>query len=101
MREYTYCLILFFTVIICFIASFDRRLQFYSYFGAFLKAAIVVGIPFITWDIWFTAKGVWWFNLAYTVGIPIAGLPIEEYLFFLCIPFSCVFTYFCLDKFFK
>ena len=50
---------------------------------------------------WFTAKGVWWFNTDYTLGIVIAGLPLEEWLFFICIPFSCVFTYYCLDKFYK
>lgn len=97
----TYSLILFFTVIICFIASFDKRILFNRYFGAFMKSAILVAIPFISWDIWFTAKGVWWFNTAYTLGIVIAGLPLEEWLFFICIPFSCVFTYFCFDKFFK
>lgn len=101
MMAYTYSLILFFTVIICFIASFDRRIKFNNHFGAFLMAAIVVAIIFIAWDVWFTAKGVWWFNTDYTLGIVIAGLPIEEWLFFICIPFSCVFTYFCFDKFFK
>lgn len=100
MATFTYALILFFTVIICFVASFDRRLQFHRYFGVFLRAALIVAIPFIIWDAWFTARGVWWFNTDYTLGWRIAGLPIEEILFFICIPFSCVFTYFAFDKFF-
>lgn len=101
MIQYTYALILFFTIIICFIASFDKRLLFNQHFGAFIKSAVLVAIPFVAWDVWFTSKGVWWFNTDYTLGIMIAGLPIEEWLFFICIPFSCLFTYFCFDKFFK
>jgi lycopene cyclase domain-containing protein len=101
MMAYTYSLILFFTVIICFVASFDKRIQFNHHFGAFLKAAIVVAIPFIIWDIWFTAHGVWWFNTNYTLGITIAGLPLEEILFFIFIPFSCIFTYYTIDKYYK
>lgn len=101
MTQYTYALILFFTVIICFIASFDKRILFNQHFGSFIKAAIIVAIPFIAWDIWFTAKGVWWFNTNYTIGINIGGLPLEECLFFIFIPFSCVFTYYCINKFFK
>lgn len=101
MMAYTYSLVLFFTAIFCFVASFDRRLRFDRHFGAFIKAAVLVAIPFIAWDVWFTAKGVWWFNTDYTLGIVIAGLPLEEWLFFICIPFSCVFTYYCLDKFYK
>ncbi|MBD1422069.1 lycopene cyclase domain-containing protein [Sphingobacterium chuzhouense] len=100
LQPYTYLLINFFTIIICFIASFDKRIRFHKHFGTFLLASIVVAIPFIAWDIWFTAKGVWWFNNDYTLGIILAGLPIEEWLFFFCIPFSCIFTYFCIDKFF-
>ena len=100
MKPYTYLLILFFTVIICFIASFDKRLQFNKHFGAFLKAAAIVAVPFILWDVWFTAHGIWWFNFEYTIGVTLLGLPIEEWLFFVCIPFSCLFTYFCIDKFF-
>ncbi|QCX54334.1 lycopene cyclase domain-containing protein [Elizabethkingia sp. JS20170427COW] len=101
MMSFTYILVLFFTVIICFIASFDKRLQFNKHFGAFLKASVLVAIPFIAWDVWFTAKGVWWFNIDYTMGLNIAGLPLEEWLFFIFIPFSCIFTYYSIDKFFK
>lgn len=101
MKPFTYLLILFFTVIVCFIASFDKRIEFYKHFASFLKAAVVVAIPFILWDAWFTLHGVWWFNFNYTVGIVILGLPIEEWLFFICIPFSCLFTYYCCDKFFN
>ncbi|THF49178.1 lycopene cyclase domain-containing protein [Flavobacterium supellecticarium] len=101
MMEYTYSLILFFTVIICFIASFDKRIGFNRHFGAFIKAAILVAIPFIAWDIYFTASNVWWFNTDYTLGITIAGLPLEEMLFFIFIPFSCVFTYYSIDKYYK
>lgn len=100
LQPYTYLLINFFTIIVCFIASFDKRLQFHKKFKAFLFAAVIVAIPFIGWDIWFNFKGVWWFNTNYTIGYKIAGLPVEEWLFFFCIPFSCVFTYFCFGKFF-
>lgn len=101
MTAYTYLLVNFLTVIICFVFSFHPKIKFYHQFGAFLKAAILVAIPFILWDVWFTHKGVWWFNDDYTLGINMLGLPIEEWLFFICIPFACVFTYFCLDKFFR
>lgn len=101
MQSYTYLLINFLTVIICFIYSFDKRIQFNKHFPAFLKASVLVAIPFIAWDIWFTAQGVWWFNTDYTTGLKLIGLPIEEWMFFIFIPFSCVFTYFCFDKFFN
>lgn len=101
MQPYTYLLVNFFTIIICFIFSFDRRIQFNKYFPAFFKAAILVAIPFIAWDVWFTAHRVWWFNTDYTLGIILFGLPIEEWLFFICIPFACVFTYYSLTKFFN
>lgn len=101
MIQYTYLLINFFTVIICFIFSFHLKIKFYRHFGAFIKASLLVGLVFILWDIWFTKNGVWWFNYRYLIGLKISELPIEEIMFFICIPFSCVFTYFCLDKFFK
>ena len=100
MKPYTYLLIDVLTIFVCFIYSFHPRIKFNKHFVAFIKAAVLTAIPFIAWDVWFTAKGVWWFNESYTIGFIVAGLPIEEWLFFLCIPFSCVFTYYCLNKFF-
>ncbi|MFC3157946.1 lycopene cyclase domain-containing protein [Chryseobacterium arachidis] len=100
MQSYTYLLINFLTVIVCFIFSFHEKIKFYRHFGAFIKASFCVALVFIAWDAWFTERGVWWFNDNYLLGIRIFGLPIEEILFFFCIPFACIFTYFCLDKFF-
>ncbi|AYN02317.1 lycopene cyclase domain-containing protein [Chryseobacterium sp. 3008163] len=101
MWQYTYLAINFFTVIICFLFSFHPKIKFHKHFKAFIMASFSVALFFIAWDVWFTDIGVWWFNDRYLMGKRLFGLPIEELMFFICIPFSCVFTYFCLDKFFK
>ncbi|WP_027381228.1 lycopene cyclase domain-containing protein [Chryseobacterium daeguense] len=101
MFSYTYLLINFFTIIVCFIFSFHQKIKFNKHFKAFLAASFLVAVVFIIWDIWFTKMGVWWFNDRYLLGIRLFGLPVEEIMFFFCIPFACMFTYFCLDKFFN
>lgn len=99
--QYTYLLIDFFTVIVCFIFSFHPKIKFHRHFRAFIISSVLVGSVFVVWDMLFTKAGVWWFNEDYLVGLNILNLPIEEILFFICIPFSCVFTYYCLTKFFN
>lgn len=98
--SYTYLLINFFTVVIPFGFSFHPKLQFHKTWRAFFPAAAITGIGFIAWDIWFTHLGVWGFNDQYLIGMEIANLPVEEILFFLCIPYACVFTFHCLTLFF-
>jgi lycopene cyclase domain-containing protein len=101
MMSFTYLAIDFLAAIICILFSFHKRIAFYPYFGIVLKGMLMVAIPFIAWDAWFTAKGVWWFRQEYTLGRILLGLPVEEWLFFFCIPFSCLFTFYCLNRFFN
>jgi lycopene cyclase domain-containing protein len=96
-----YLLVDFFTVIIPFIFSFHPKIKFNKTWKSFFTAVIPVAIFFICWDILFTHLGVWHFNDRYVSGVYIFNLPLEEILFFICIPYSCVFTFYCLDKFYN
>lgn len=96
-----YFLILIGTVIVPFLFSFHRKINFHKQFRNFILSALWPALVFVLWDIYFTGLGVWQFNSSYVSGIWIYILPLEEVLFFICIPFSCVFSYYCFDKLLK
>ena len=76
--------------------SFHPRLQLHKRFKwLFLSLILTMGI-FIPWDVIFTVNGIWGFNQDYFLGVKIFSLPLEEWLFFICIPFACVFTHYAL-----
>lgn len=93
----TYLLINILSISIPFLFSFHPRLKFYHKWHALFPAILVTGAVFILWDVLFTRWGVWGFNPAHLSGVYWVGLPIEEWLFFICIPYASVFTYFCLN----
>lgn len=95
-----YLLVNFFTIIIPLLFSFHPKLQFHKTWRLFIPATIIVAVAFVIWDAIFTDLGVWNFNPDYVLGLYFLKLPIEEWLFFICIPYACVFTYFCLVKFY-
>lgn len=99
--NYLYLMVNFFTIIIPFLFSFHPKIKFHKAWRAFFLGSALVGLVFILWDAIFTQMGVWSFNPRYLIGYYLLGLPMEEWLFFICIPYSCVFTYFCLDKFYN
>jgi len=94
---YTYLLIDLGAFVIPFVFSFHKRLKFYKHFFSLFIACFIVAVPFIIWDVIFTEYGIWSFNSDYLIGLEFFGLPLEEYLFFICIPFACVFTYYTLE----
>lgn len=63
-------------------------------------AIIITAFFFIIWDIIFANKGVWSFNPRYHAGIEFFGLPLEEWLFFICIPYASIFIHFAFHYFY-
>ena len=55
---------------------------------------------FLIWDQYFTSIQVWSFNEEYITGWKIGLLPIEEVLFFITVPYCCLFVYECIRCYF-
>lgn len=88
-----YLLINLGSVLVPFLFSFHPQIAFYKQWRYALPAIVLTAIPFVIWDQWFTQAGIWGFNPEYHGSIMIGDMPLEEILFFLCIPYSCLFTY--------
>ncbi len=73
--------------------SFDSRVAFYQYWPGVFAAVLLVGGSYLAWDVYMTAKGHWRFNPRYTGSKHILGLPLGEWLFFLGVPYACLFIY--------
>ncbi len=76
-----------------FIAGFDKRLKFYHNWKYLFPAMLGTMLVFIPWDMLKTSLEVWGFNPVYLQGIYLVNLPVEEWLFFIAIPYACLFTY--------
>ncbi len=97
---YLYLYLMAFTISVPLLRSFESRLAYYRSFKALFTAIALTMAVFIPWDILFTDLGIWGFNPRYLSGIYIANLPLGEWLFFIFVPFSCVFIYRVLNYFF-
>lgn len=98
--HYLYLLLNLGSLSIPFLFSFHAKLKFYKYWKPLFIGIITSMLIFIPWDIFFTVNGFWGFNNDYFLGVKLFNLPIEEWLFFICIPYACVFTHYALLHYF-
>ena len=98
--HYTYFLILAASIAGPLALSFDKKVAFYKNWKYVFPAMLLPALLYILWDIYFTSKGVWSFNEDYITGIKLINLPVEEVLFFLLVPYCCVFIYACIRSYF-
>jgi lycopene cyclase domain-containing protein len=80
--------------------SFDKRVRFYRYWFALFPSIFIVILLFIIWDSLVTDRH-WFFNTAFTLPIRLLNLPIGEWLFFITVPYACIFTWEVLAAYFS
>ncbi|MFY7879604.1 MAG: lycopene cyclase domain-containing protein [Lacibacter sp.] len=98
--QYTYFLIHLCSLAGPLLLSFDRKVAFYKKWKFVFPAMLIPAMIFLVWDEYFTRIGVWSFNESYITGMKIGHLPIEEVLFFVTVPYCCLFVYECLRVYF-
>src|SRR5690348_14794394 len=81
--------------------SFHSKANFSRKWKYLWVALLITTSVFTAWDEWFTSLGVWGFNKKYLLEIYFGSLPLEEILFFICIPYACVFVYEASNYFFR
>lgn len=71
----------------------EKKFNFSKHFINAMISIVIVAIPFLIWDAIFTTIGVWGFNEKYFMSFTFFGMPFEEWLFFICIPYACLFLH--------
>jgi len=90
---YVYLALEIFAILVPLIYSYDRKLQFYVKIKSVVVSLVVVGSFYILGDILFTKYGIWGFNPRYHSSIVLFKLPLEEWLFFIVIPYASLFLH--------
>jgi lycopene cyclase domain-containing protein len=96
--KYLYLSIDVLSIAVPLVMSFSRKAPFYKKWKYASIAILIPAAIFLTWDSAFIAADIWGFNPRYLTGVYFYNLPLEEVLFFICIPYAGVFMYFALSR---
>lgn len=99
--RYVYLIINVLTIAYPLAQSYEKRIRLLQHWKAIFTSIAITGAVFLAWDELFTQLEVWGFNGRYLTGVYIGALPIEEWGFFLTVPFACIFIYEVLNHFIK
>lgn len=80
--------------------SFDRKVAFWKKWPQVFAAIAAVVLVFGAWDAWMAARGIWSFNPAHAGTVRFLHLPPGEWLFFVCVPYACLFVLECVRAYF-
>lgn len=99
--QFLYLLLILLTPLGPIALSFDKRVAYVKTWKWSLLAVLIIAIPYLLWDQYFTQNEVWGFNPEYLSGVYLGDLPIEEVSFFFVVPFACTFIYACVKYYFR
>ena len=97
----TYLLINVFIILVPLALSFEKKINFISNIFPVVISILVSAALFVSWDIDAVRRGDWNFNAGYTNSYYNYGLPVEEILFFITVPYSAMFMYECIKYYIK
>ena len=99
-KQFTYLFLMVVTIAGPIALSFDKKVAFYKNYRPFLISAGITSLIYIIWDILFTRNNIWKFNDTFIIKYKLFNLPIEEYLFFIVVPYASLFIYECIKNYF-
>lgn len=91
MKTYLFLIVIIAAVPV--LLTFAPRVSYFKKLLPLLFSIVIISGLFIVWDIIATARGDWAFNDLHVYGVRLYGLPLEEILFFIVVPYSCIFLY--------
>ena len=92
-RNFTYLILLLGSISVPLSLSFDKKVQYFKNLKYIFPAIFIMAVIFWVWDVRFAKANIWSFNPDFTLGINMIGMPVEEWLFFIVVPYCCVFIY--------
>lgn len=75
------------------ILTLFAKIRFAEKLKYVMPSILISGIIFLLWDIKFTGVGIWIYKPEFAVGLSHKGLPVEQWLFYLLVPFSGMVVY--------